>query len=277
MQTLERGYADYDIDMEAWAAPKPFGFSGCFRLRDEAEFMRPAILSHLPYLDEAVLVVQESSDETVEYAYELEREYPEKVRVFEYPVIPRFIDHPEWLTTPENSIYSFVYLSNWALSRCRFSWIVKVEGDVICLPTFQAIIDKINGSGEPWYYGRVVLNAAGKDCNLFSVENPRNGGWDEAVIPNHPRAYFVRRQKWEVLIHDLRSTCYGWSGVHMKRCKRELLPGPWNGETYKLLTWDNLACALYKHNQKTEYIGIDDPLGIPELFGGWQTWLTERR
>ena len=72
----------------------PFGISGCFRLRNESQFMEVAILSHLPYLDEAVLVVQPSEDDTVERAEKLAAEYPNKIRVAYYWLKVDWIDTP---------------------------------------------------------------------------------------------------------------------------------------------------------------------------------------
>ncbi len=266
-QTAEPEWSEYDIDIARWLAPKPFGISGCFRLRDEAEWMERAVESHLPYLDEAVLVVQESGDNTVELAHELKYRWFPKVRVVEYPVIPHFIDHPMFHTEPENSIYSFVYLSNWALSQCRYSWIAKTEGDVLCLSTFGKIVDEVRANPTRWQlYGRVILNVAGTDCDQISATNPRNGGWDECVIPNNPNmARFVRRSKWEVIDNSVPQVCMGFSALHMKRCKKEFLP-VWNGETYVPFTRESVRETLTAFNSRNGYPAGDDPTGGEVVF-----------
>ena len=266
MQVLERDYKAFDIDDEAWRAPKPFGISGCFRLKDEAEFMCAAVESHLPYLDEAVLAVQPSQDNTVELAYLLQRTHPDKVRVVEYPVSPHFIDHPDFHTDAENSIHSFVYLSNWALAQCRYSWIAKTEGDVIALSSFGRVVQTVKMYPDRRaLYGRVILNVAGAARDCISWENPRNGGWDECVIPNHPDFHFIRRDKWEVMVHpgDIQTVCMGWSALHMKRCKAEFLPGTFNGERYVEWTRESVARACQTYNQtRGAYPGNDgDALG----------------
>jgi hypothetical protein len=121
----------------------------------------------------------------------------------------------------------------------------------------------------PAYYGRVILNVAGEHCDQVSFENVRNGGWDECIIPNHPAYHFERREKWEMLIHpDVPQICAGWSALHMKRCKAEFLPGPWNGEHYVPFTQAAIAqaCAVYNQTRQA-YPGADDwPMGCPELF-----------
>ena len=237
---------DLLIDYEKWAQPKPFGYSGCFRLRNESQFMASAILSHLPFLDEAVLVVQPSDDNTLELAYDLADKY-KRIKVFEYPLIPDWIDTPGFYEKDPDQPGHLVHMSNWALSKCEYSWIVKVEGDVICLPAFSFIRRRINSHNrEPHYYGRVILNIAGENMDQISEENPRNGGWDEAVVPNSPDYHFKRVAKWEILQNPGSGTCLGLSGLHMKRCKESKTDG-WNGETYVPLLRETLVEILKAH------------------------------
>ena len=51
-------FQHYNIDMAKWENPHPFGISGCFRVRNDHEFLYEAVTSHLPYLDEAVIALQ---------------------------------------------------------------------------------------------------------------------------------------------------------------------------------------------------------------------------
>lgn len=259
------GEAKYEVDHKTWAEPKPFGFSGCFRLRNETQFMRQAVFSHLPWLDEAVLVVQPSYDGTVDLAYRMAAE-DSRVKVFEYPFECDWIDTPAFYAKDPHAPSHLVHMSNWAFTKCRYSWIVKVEGDVIALSSFGQIIDQVKASPDAHhYYGRVVLNVAGRDCDQISLDNPRNGGWDEAVVPNHPSYHFERVSKWEVLVHNGSATCMGWSGLHMKRCKRGKDRG-WNGETYVPFTRDSVRQTLSAFNRNVPYPGPDDPLGEDCLY-----------
>ncbi len=264
MYILEDAYKDWDIDFEEWKKPKPFGISGCFRLCDESEFMVQAIESHLPYLDEALLVTQPSKDNTVQLARELAKKH-DKVRLIEYPENIYFIDKPEFHTVPDNSIKSFVYLSNYALSQCKYQWVAKTEGDVICLSTFQNIVDRIKAEPDKrTAYGRVILNVAGANVDQVSATNPRNGGADEWVGYNHPDVgKFVKRDKWEV--YTGHTECMGWSALHMKRCKQEHLP-VWNNEIYVPYTPESVRQTLTNFNRYNGYPGHDNPLGEPCLF-----------
>lgn len=253
----------FNIDLDKWEAPKPFGISGCFRVRNDHQFLYEAVVSHLPYLDEAVIALQPSDEQTEKVVAELAK--LEKVRVVRYPVAPVFITDPEWQSVPENSIRSFVYLSNWALSQCRYSWIARIEADVICLSSFGKIRERVEREPEAKrLYGRVILNVAGKERDQISATVPRNGGWDECVFPNSPDYRFERRPKYEVLSNPNGSTCMGWSALHMKRCKLDKIG--WNGETYLPFTREDVAKALREFNAANPYPGPDNPLGEDCLY-----------
>jgi len=252
------------IDWKKWEEPKPFGFSGCFRLRNEAQYMERAVTSFLPYLDEACLIVQPSGDDTVEIAERMAREN-DKVKVFHYDTVIDWIDTPGFYSKDPHKFGHLVHMSNWALSRCSYSWIAKVEGDVIALPTFQNIIDEVTENPDKRvYYGMVILNVAGDNEDQVSLENPRNGGWDEAVFQNHPSYHFERSQKWEVIQRSGSSKCMGWSALHMKRCKIGNVG--WNGEHYVPRTPEAVSKALAAYNRAHHYDGPDNPLGEAVLF-----------
>lgn len=231
---------DYEIDWQEWQSQdKPFGISGCIRVRNEAQFMTPSILSHLPYLDECVIVTQPSDDDTVQIANDLSARF-KKVKVHHYPFVVDWIDTPGFYEKDPNQPGHLVHMSNWALSKCSYSWISKTEGDVICLSSFQKIADAIRANPQKaFYYGRLILNIAGGKCDQVSVNNPTNGGMDEATFPNNPGAYkFVRSGKWEVIPAGHPAECFGLSMLHLKRCKAGKIG--WDNEKYAPLTKENV-------------------------------------
>lgn len=224
--------SDYEIDWQDWQnKEKPFGISGCIRVRNEAQFMEQSILSHLPYLDECVIVTQPSDDDTEAIANRLADEH-EKIKVFHYPFVVDWIDTEGFYNKDPNEPGHLVHMSNWALSKCSYSWISKTEGDVICLSSYQRIVDAVREApNRPFYYGRYILNIAGENKDMISVNNPTNGGWDEATFNNDPSLFrFIRSQKWEVIPITTQCRNMGLSMLHMKRCKTGKIG--WNGEQY---------------------------------------------
>jgi len=234
------------------------------RLRNESQFMEVAILSHLPYLDEIVLVVQPSDDDTLDRAKNLEKQNS-KIRVLFYNDIVDWIDTPGFYEKDPGKFGHLVHMSNFGLDQCRYSWICKTEGDVIALSTFEDVINQVRQHPDDHkYYGRILLNVAGAKCDMISLKHPRNAGWDVGIFPNDPRWRFERQGKWESITPgDNRIT--SWSGLHMKRCKtKNLYMGevePWGA-----FTPDNVEVALKHFNLSVDYAGEDNPLGESCLY-----------
>jgi len=268
---------DLSIDYNEWRdKPKPHGISACIRVRNESQFMRAAVMSILDSVNEVVLVVQPSDDNTHEIAMALANDYPDKVKCFYYPIVPDWIDTRGFYEKNPDEPGHLVHMSNWALSKCTYSWILKVEGDVIALSTLKPMVDDVLTENKPMYCGLVILNVAGAAMDKVSWENPRNGGWDEAIFPNHPDMVRFRRQsKWEVAVpNNISTVSLGWALMHMKRCKDGKTDG-WNGEHYVDFEPDTVEEALRQYNFKNPYPATDGhPLGHPVLFDGeWSKWL----
>lgn len=266
---------DLAVDYDEWRRrQKPDGISACIRLRNESQFMRAAIRSIVDLVDEVVLVVQPSDDPTLAIADAFAHQDP-KIKVYEYPLVPDWIDTPGFYSKDPDAPGHMVHMSNWALSKCTYKWILKVEGDVIALPTLKWMIEHAVQASWPMYYGLVILNVAGKNMDQISWENPRNGGWDEAIFPNDPDLVrFMRRGKWEVAVPTgLQSTCLGWALLHMKRCKTGK-DQAWNGEHYVPWERDVVREALTNYNSVNPYPGPDDPFGGHVLFRDeWKQFL----
>lgn len=258
------------IDFDKWREPKPFGVSACIRVRNESQFMRAAVTSVLDFVSEVVLCVQPSDDDTLDIANDLADEH-EKVKVYYYPLAPDWIDTKGFYEKNPDQPGHLVHMSNWALSKCRYSWILKIEGDVVALPTLHKFVNYAAGLNNPTYYGLVILNVAGKDMDKVSYENPRNGGWDEAIFPNNPdMVHFERQNKWEVAIPKIPTISLGWALMHLKRCKKGK-DESWNGEHYIPFEKALVHEALREYNLKNPYPGQDGmPYGDPIIYD--ETW-----
>lgn len=262
IKVFEREHSAFDVSLSAWKRDKPHGISGLFRLKDEGQFMDASVLSHIQWLDEVVLLVQESKDDTIEKAVELRNRYPDKIRVECYPFNVHPIGSAGHFDSPDNSVYTMMHLTNYGISRCRYSWVAKIEGDVIALPTFQLIRDLVDMfPNELRHYGRVGLNLAGPYLDMISMTNPRNAGWDESVFNNRPDFYCVKADKWESInMSDYRNTpgvmyCPGFSFMHTKRCKVGKTPGI---ETWAPFTQENTRRALEEYGNIHPYPGKDN-------------------
>ena len=269
IKVFEREYKKFDVSIEKWTAPHSHGISGLFRLKNEEQFMEAAVLSHLQWLDQAVLVIQPSEDRTEELAYGLRAKHRDKIKIAHYPFPVHWLHAVQHESTaPEDiSVFGMVHMTNWGISQCDYSWIAKIEGDVIGLATFENIREAVDAEPDAIrHYGRVGLNLAGEDARQFSFTNPRNAGWDEGVFNNHPRFHCIKADRWETInLHEDRSLLrnMGWSFLHMKRCKKGKTTGI---ERWTSLTPENLQRALIEYNSQHPYPGLDNPAGEPCLF-----------
>ena len=276
MPVKEREYSAVDIDKTMWAGAHPFGISGCIRVRNDSQFLRAAVLTHLPYMDEIVLAYQPSEDDTESVCESLVNEFPAKVRMVRYPVAPVFIFTPKWESTPVDSVYSFVYLSNWAISQCRYSWIAKFEADVIALSSLSKVVEAIKKEpNRRMYYGRALVNIGGPECDQFSEKIPCTGGFDEAFFPNHPDWHFIKNDKWEAVDQTVAEyRCIGWGGLHLKRSKAR----NWGkiDEPFQPFDSNHFKAVMTDWSKMHSWPGPDNPLGEPFLFeNDWKQYISK--
>lgn len=117
----------------------PLGVSGIMRCRDHADFLELCIESCIHALDELVVVYHDSTDGTVGILQQIHKKYPDKVRVYEYPdyLFPISLTREMYeyvARTDEEAPNQFHNYCNFALSKARFRYVVKIDADHICFP-----------------------------------------------------------------------------------------------------------------------------------------------
>ena len=138
------------------------------------------------------------------------------------------------------------------MSYCNYSWVAKIEGDVIGLSSFAKIREEVDKYPDAIrYYGRTGLNVAGENCEFFSGTHPTNAGWDEAVFNNDPDLWHCIKlqDKWEAINMEKKRSAMrqmGFSFLHTKRCKKIHSHGTINGVEEKWIPYNekNLRAAL---------------------------------
>lgn len=122
------GHTDFNIRPD-WHENRKPGLSALIRLRQEATWCEKAIESFLPWVDEAIIVVQPSGDGTREI---VEQYASDTVRIFDYP----FLTHPAGPghdDMPANSVHASAYHYNFTLAQCTMSHAVKLDGDLVMM------------------------------------------------------------------------------------------------------------------------------------------------
>ena len=119
---------------------QPKGISAMVRVRNEEEFLYPAIRSIVDHVEEIAIFDNRSDDRTPEISRQLATEYPRKVCLHEYPHRLRKIGHEYWVHSRRADQLSSCNLSanfyNWCLARCSQPYILKWDGDMLACQVF---------------------------------------------------------------------------------------------------------------------------------------------
>jgi len=133
-----------------WKKRRAPGISGFMRLKNEAAYLDRAIASHLPGLDELIIVFNDCQDETPEICATWAARHPDKIKVFEYvpKVIP--IGTPESLKIDPRSPNCIANYYNFALSLTTRKIAIKIDGDHIAVTQrFAKICNRVRGNLPP--------------------------------------------------------------------------------------------------------------------------------
>lgn len=110
------------------------GLSGLIRTRNEASLLGPCIDSCIDALDELIVVCFDCTDNTLEVLEEKKRQYPDKLRVFEYnhKVLAFDLTQEEFelaKALPDDSPRLYGNLCNWGKSKARYKYLTKIDAD----------------------------------------------------------------------------------------------------------------------------------------------------
>jgi hypothetical protein len=130
--------------------------SAMVRVKNEEEFLYPAIKSVVDHVDEVVVVDNLSSDGTPEVIQALKQEYPDRLCCHEYPYEIRRRGREHWELASTRQGRHSPHLSstyyNWCLQKCRMPYVLKWDGDMIATPGFLPAL-------EDWRQSRAAVLA----------------------------------------------------------------------------------------------------------------------
>jgi glycosyltransferase involved in cell wall biosynthesis len=201
------------------------------RVRDEEQFLALAIESHLPLLDELVIVYNACTDRTPEIAEEYARRYPDKVKAIHYEPEAYSYGTDEFVTLPPESPHSLVNYYNFTLCHTTRRFAMKVDGDHVIIPgRLDPLVSIIR---RPWRHPlyhlpkfRSILGFSGiniwdKDGRFF-VNTKEPFTEFHGVFPVSAKTWFKHDPRWEYLeCRHLRhrQTCR-FSFYHLKFVKK---------------------------------------------------------
>lgn len=112
------------------------GVSGMMRVRNDAEFIEKSIDSCISALDELIIVYHECTDNSPELIEKKRKEYPDKIKVYEY--LPKIYsinltkeEYEYAKSLPMDSIHLLANYYNYALSKTTYKYAMKIDADQI--------------------------------------------------------------------------------------------------------------------------------------------------
>ncbi len=122
--------------------PKPKKISAFVRVHNEEEFLEASIRSIEKYVDEIVIVDNLSTDSSLQISRKLAEEYPEKIRLYEYPYeIEKWgsKNYSEFQKNPK-SLHLISSFNTWCVNKCTYSYVLRWDGDQIALDYVQVML-----------------------------------------------------------------------------------------------------------------------------------------
>ncbi len=136
------------FDCEPDHGDRDRGLSAMFRVHNEEAWIEAALDSALPWVDEAVVVLNLCTDRTATIVNMIQKKSrPGKVQVFDYP----FKLHPMGPghdACPEDSVHACAYYYNFAQAQTRCSHVLKWDGDMVAFDWLGAEIRRLMGKGH---------------------------------------------------------------------------------------------------------------------------------
>lgn len=112
------------------------GVSGILRVKNDAEFIEASIDSCIDALDELIIVYNDCSDNSPELIYKKQKQYPEKIKVYEYKhkIYSINLTREEYeyaKSLPSDSPNLLCNYYNFALSKVTCKYAMKIDTDQI--------------------------------------------------------------------------------------------------------------------------------------------------
>lgn len=194
------GIQEYDFALSSSGAEA--GVSAMVRVKNEEQKISYCLRSILPVFDEIVLIDNASDDATLNTVREIKErlDTQAKISILCYPFkLARF--GPEHEETPEDSLHSAVYYTNWALSQCSYRYVCKWDGDMVLKrdmrTPFRDFLERMQSSPKACW--RLSGQTVYRDLRgeYFLAKGEVNN--EIEIFPNSPTCRFGKSQHWESL------------------------------------------------------------------------------
>ena len=154
------------------------GISAFMRIKNGEDYLKATILSIINQVDEIICVFNDCNDNTENILVELENEYS-KIKVYKYIPQVYVMNSEKYLETEENSVHSFSYYSNFALSKTTKKYCIKIDDDELFFPNILTKLkNELYKTNNKYSIGIRGINLVDYKEELFVNNNDiyTNGG-----------------------------------------------------------------------------------------------------
>jgi glycosyltransferase involved in cell wall biosynthesis len=208
------------------------GVSGMLRVKNGQDYLRLSVLSVINQLDELIIVFNDSNDNTENIVIELEKEYPDKIKVYKYIPIVYPPNNDKYLETHEDSYHSLAYYYNFTMSKTTKTFVMKIDDDQLYFPdTIKKMREKCNDYN---CIGNKGINLFDYQEKLYIIDKYKyTAGGDIMLFKYNPKCYFIKTNKYEVLKHNYKELKSIIGHYHLKFCKKDRGYDNYNLNKYK--------------------------------------------
>ena len=229
------------------------------RVKNEARFLEPCIMSCIDALDELIVVYVDCTDETEKILKELKNKYPNKLRIFEYNYNVLWFDLTEdeynyAMNLSEDSPRLYSSVCNYALSKVEYKYAVKIDADQnYFFEEVQRWRNVCATKSREWHYKYIIgwlfmlYFSVYRRISLL-LKKPCLGllpNWLVSVCYNYYRMF----AEWQLIRGKV---VVAWSGLNLFKDKDWFVPfdgknihPPYNGEG---------DTVIFKVSDKTFYL-----------------------
>lgn len=218
---------EYNIRYKSFFEKKTYGISGICRVKNWDDFLEQIVISNLDLCDEIIIVDNNSSDNTKKIAQKLVEKFPTRIQYYVYSFETKKLHTKDFWSQPSNSVYSFAYASNYAISLAKYSWIIKVDDDNLLIQEkaenlrrlIMNNVKKITWKYINYWWVNIMKNA---DQIWVSAQYPYSWLWDHWMFQLSPYTYFMQWESNEYLVHPYKRYRFWFLFLHLKLLKKHM-------------------------------------------------------
>ncbi|HEY5081664.1 MAG TPA: hypothetical protein VII91_07055 [Bauldia sp.] len=200
------------------------GIGAFMRVKNGADFIEATIRSHMPHVDEIVIVHNQCTDATPAILARLGGEFGNRLRAFHYQPKVFAPGSDGHAGEPANSPSSFVNQSNFALARTSFQVAVKIDDDHLAMDgRLAALTARIRAAA--YRLERTLcfsgINLARDEAGRIGAlaAEPFVGAGDHFFFEVTPQTYFIHHPRFEDFQHAKPRVFTDFAYWHLKFLK----------------------------------------------------------